>query len=70
MIVGSGQDRQPNDSGILLQRSLDDLLGRLAQTCIDDLHAFIAKRTRNHFCAPVMTIEARFCDDDADLVHS
>ena len=43
MHVRAGQDRQADDVGIFLQRGADDLLRRLAQAGVDDLHAGIAQ---------------------------
>src|SRR5215212_944568 len=40
--VRPGEDRDPDRVGVLLDRRLDDLLGRLMQTGVDNLHARIS----------------------------
>src|SRR6478609_9429440 len=67
-VVGAGQDRQADDVGVLLDRRLDDLLGRLVQAGVDDLHARVAKRAGDDLGPAVVAIEARLRDDDADLL--
>ena len=69
-VVRAGQDRQPDDVGVLLQRRRDDLLGRLAQAGVDHLHARVPQRPRNHLGAAVVPIEPRLRDDDPDLCIS
>ena len=66
--VRPGQNRQPDRVGVLLERGGDDLLGRLAQAHVDDLHPGIAQRPRDHLGAPIMPVEAGLGDDDADFV--
>src|SRR5690606_25985622 len=63
------EDGQANDVGILLQRRVHDLFGRLAQPRVDDLHAGIAERTGNHLGATVVAVEPRRGDDDPDSSH-
>ena len=70
MIMSARQNRKADDSCILLQCRLDYLLGRLPQASIDNLHTFIAKRTSDHFCTSVVTVETRFGYDDANLLHN
>src|SRR6478736_6585232 len=45
--VRPGEDREPDDVGVLLDGRLDDLLGRLVQAGVDDLHARVAQRARD-----------------------
>jgi len=53
----------------LLERGGNNLLGRLTEPHVDDLHPGIAQRPRDHLGAPIMPVEAWLCDDDADFVH-
>ena len=64
--VRAGEDRDANHVRILLQRRLDDLLRRLAQAGVDHFHPGIAQRTGDHLRAPVVAVETRLRDDDAD----
>ena len=52
---------------VFLNRRLDDLLGRLVQPGVDDLHAGVAQRARDDLRAAVVPVEPRFRDDDSDL---
>ena len=63
--VRAREQREPDGVGVLLQRRLRHLLGRLVQAGVDDLEAGVAQRPRDHLGAPVVTIEARLRDDDA-----
>ena len=65
--VRAGEDRDADGVGVLLDRGLDDLLGRLVQARVDDLHAGVAQRARDDLRAAVVPVEARLRDDDADL---
>jgi len=68
--VRSGQDRQPDNVDVLLQRGLGDHCGRLPQPCIDDLHTGIAKRPRHDFGSSIVAIQAGFGNQHADrLCH-
>ena len=58
---------RPIDVGVLLERSGDDLLGRLAQARVDDLHAGVAQRARDHLGAAIVPVEAGLGDDDSDF---
>ena len=64
--VGAGQDRQADRVGVLLDRRLDDLLGRLVQAGVDDLHAGVAQRAGDHLGPAVVAVQARLGDDDAE----
>ena len=63
----AGEDRDADGVRVLLNRGLDDLLGRLVKAGVDDLHAGIAERAGDDLCAAVVPVEARLRDDDADL---
>ena len=52
---------------VFLNRRLDDLLGRLVQPGVDDLHAGVAQRARDDLRAAVVPVEPWFRDDDSDL---
>ena len=66
--VRAGEDRQPDGVGVLLDRRLDDLLRRLVQAGVDDLHAGVAQRPGDDLGAAVVPVEARLGDDDPDDV--
>ena len=63
--VRAREDRQPDGVGVLLERGLGDLLGRLVQARVDHLEAGIAQRPGDHLRAPIVTVEAGLGDDDA-----
>ena len=65
--VRAGEDRDADGVGVLLDRGLDDLLGRLVQPGVDDLHPGVAKRAGDDLRAAIVPVEARLRDDDADL---
>jgi hypothetical protein len=68
--VRPGEHRQPHGIGILLDDGLDDLLRRLVQAGVDDLHAGVAQGARHDLGAAVMPVEARLGDDHPDaFVH-
>ena len=66
--VRAGEDGEPDDVGVLLDRRLDDLLGRLVQAGVDDLHAGVAQRPRDDLGAAVVAVEPGLGHDDADDV--
>ena len=47
------------DIRILLERSSHNLLGRLAQSGVDDLHARVPQRSGDDLGAPIVAVEAR-----------
>src|SRR5512135_2152099 len=63
-VVGAREDREADDVHVLLDRGRRDLLGRLAQPRVDDLHAGVAQRARDDLGAPVVAVEARLGDQD------
>src|SRR5215471_4491765 len=65
--VRAGEDGDPHRVSVLLDRGLDDLLRRLVEARVDDLHACVAERAGDALCAAIVPIEARLRDDDADL---
>ena len=64
--VRAGQHGQSDRVGVLLDGGLHDLLGRLVQPGVDDFHAGVAQRPRDHLGAPVVAVQARLGDDDAN----
>src|ERR1700730_17528352 len=48
-IMGSGEDGQSDDLDVLLQGSVYDHFRGLAKASVNDLHAGVAERTRDHF---------------------
>src|SRR5439155_9928952 len=67
--VRAGQDRDADGVRVLLDRSLDDLLRRLVEACVDHLHARVAKRARDDLRTAVVPVETRLGDDDSDLAR-
>jgi hypothetical protein len=63
--VRAGQDRQADRVGILGDGGLDDLLRGLVQAGVDDLHPGVAQRPGDDLRAPVVPVQARLGDDDA-----
>ena len=57
--VRAREDRDADRVGILLHDGLDDLLRRLMQARVDDLHAGIAKRPGDDLGAAIVAIESR-----------
>ena len=58
---------KPDRVGVLLDDGLDDLLRRLVQARVDDLHTGVAQRPGDDLRAAVVTVESGLGDDDADL---
>ena len=65
--VRAGEDRDADGVRVLLDRGLDDLLGRLVEAGVDDLHAGVAERAGDDLGAAIVPVEARLRDDDSDL---
>jgi len=61
--VGSRQDAHRDDVDVLLDRGRDYLLGRLAESRVDDLHAGVPERARYDLGAAIMAVEARLRDE-------
>ena len=57
----------PTRVGVLLDRGLDDLLGRLVQTRVDDLEPGVTQRAGDDLRPTVVPVEPGFRDDDAVL---
>ena len=55
--------RQPDRVGVLLDRGLGDLLGRLVQAGVDDLEPRVAERAGHHLGAAVVPVEPGLRDD-------
>ena len=55
--------REPDRVGVLLDRGLGDLLGRLMQPGVDDLEARVAERAGHHLRAAVVPVEPGLRDD-------
>ena len=68
--VRAGEHREADGVGVLLDDGLDDLLRRLVQAGVDDLHAGVAERAGHDLGAAVVPVEARLGDDHSDaFVH-
>ena len=65
--VRAGEDRDADGVCVLLDRGLDDLLGRLVKPGVDDLHAGVAQRAGDDLGTAIVPVEARLGDDDSDL---
>jgi hypothetical protein len=65
--VCSGEDRDPDRVGILLDRGPDDLLGGLMEAGVDHLHAGVAQGAGDDLGATVMAVETGLRDDNARL---
>ena len=64
--VGAREDRDPDRVCVLLDRGLDDLLGKLVQARVDHLHAGVTERPGDHLRAAVVPVEADLGDHDPD----
>src|SRR5207247_633082 len=62
-------NRQTDDVRVLLKRGGGDLLGRLPQAGIDDLHPGIPQSASDDFRSTVVTVESRLRDDHPELTH-
>ena len=65
--MGAGEDREADRVGVLLEHRLHDLLGRLVQAGVDDLHAGVTQRAGDDLRPPVVSVEAGLGHDHADL---
>ena len=63
--VRPGEDREADQVGVLLDRGLHDLLGRLVEAGVDDLVPGVAERAGHDLGAAVVTVEAGLADHDA-----
>ncbi len=63
--MSTGQQREADGVGVLLQHGLGDLLGRLVQTGVDDLETVVAQGPGDGLGATVVAIETGFRHDDA-----
>src|SRR4051812_20231425 len=64
--VRAGEHREPDGVGVLLDDGLHDLLRRLVQAGVDDLHAGVAQRTGHDLRATVVPVEAGLGDHHTD----
>src|SRR3972149_1253978 len=67
--VRPAQARQADRVDVLLDRRLDDVLRGLPQTRVDALYPRIAERAGDHLRTAVVPVEARFRNEDSDLLR-
>ena len=63
--MAAGQDAQPDGIDVLVDRDARDVVGRLAQTGVDDLGASVAQRQGDDLGADVVAVEAGLGDQNA-----
>src|SRR5918996_4674409 len=56
------ETRKPDGVDVLLDRGGGDLLGRLVQARVDDLHPGVSQRSGDDLDAPVVAVEAGLCN--------
>ena len=66
LVVGSAQDAEAQHGGVLLHHGGRDLRRGLPQTGVDHFHASITQRASDDLGAPVVAVQARLGDDNAD----
>ncbi len=64
--VRPGEDRQADQVGVLLDRGLDDLLGRLVEAGVDHLVTGVAQGARDDLGAAVVAVETRLGHHDPE----
>jgi hypothetical protein len=65
--VGAGEDRDADRVRVLLDRRLDDLLRRLVETGVDDLHPGVPEGSGDDLGAAVVPVQAGLRDHHTDL---
>src|ERR1035438_5791366 len=63
--VGPGEQRETEGVRVFLDDGLDDLLGRLVQSRVDDLETGVAKGASDDLGATVVPIKTGLGDDDS-----
>ena len=64
-----GEDREPDDVDVFLQRDRRDGVGLLADTGVDDLEAGVAQRPGHELRAPIVPVEPRLRHQDPHRRH-
>ena len=64
--VRAGEHREADRVGVLLDGGLDDLLRRLVQAGVDDLHTGVPQGPRHDLGAAVVTVQARLGHHHSD----
>ena len=62
--VRARENRDPDRVRVLLDRGLDDLLRRLVEARVDDLHAGVAQRPRDDLRSPIVPVQPGLRDHD------
>ena len=65
-IVSTGEDAEADTIHVLFDSCMDNTFRRLAQTRVEHFHARIPQGVGDHFGTAVVTVEARFGDQDTD----
>jgi len=65
--VGAGEDGDPDRVRVLLNGGLDDLLGRLVEACVDDLHTCVAKGAGDDLRAPIVAVQTGLRNNHANF---
>jgi len=67
-VVRAGEDGEADHVDVFLGGGGGDHFGCLAQARVDDFHAGVAESAGDDFGAAVVTVEARFGDEDANAL--
>ena len=67
-VVGSGEDREPNDVDVFLGSCRGDHFRRLSEAGIDDLHPGVTESTGDDLGAAVVAVEAGLGNQHANFL--
>src|SRR2546426_8834526 len=67
--VRAAEGAEPDRVDVLLDRRRHDVLRRLPQARVDDLHARVPEGARDHLHPAVVAVQARLRHEDADLLR-
>ena len=66
--VRSRKDAEADHVHVFLKSGFDDHLRRLANACVDDLHACVAKGASDDLGPSIMSVQSGFCDQHSHYV--